>query len=80
MHSGISYAKGSWLIVITETSSGEYVALLKNTYDEYYDKIVEGNFNSASAAEAAAIQIRSNYIASGVSTDAEDCFFQSDLL
>jgi hypothetical protein len=79
-HSGVSYAKGSWFIVITETSSGDYVAMLKNTYDEYYDKIVEGNFQSASAAEAAANQFRSDYIASGASAEPADCFFQSDLL
>ena len=79
-HSSVSYAKGAWLIVITETANGDYVALLKNTYDEYHDKIVEGNFESASAAEAAANQFRSDYIDSGVSAEPADCFFQSDLL
>ncbi len=78
--SNIGFAKGSWDIVISQNQDGFYIAKLENTYSQYYNESVLGQFKTYAQAQSAALQTRLKIAASGAHAKPADCFFQSDLL
>ncbi len=78
--SSISYATGSWNIEVAQVEDGSFVAMLKNTYSDYYNESVSGNFLTFGEAEDAAEQALLSLHKSGVHADPANCFFVSDLM
>lgn len=78
--SSISYATGSWNIEVAQVEDGSFVAMLKNTYSDYYNESVSGNFLTFGDAEKAAEQALLALRESGVHAEPANCFFVSDLM
>jgi len=78
--SSIAYATGSWNIEVAQIEDGSFVALLKNTYSDYYNESVNGHFLTFGDAQAAAEQALLALRKSGVHAEPANCFFESDLM